>query len=205
MSIIKEANFMGSFVREDKCPIDTKPEYAFIGRSNVGKSSLINMLTNKKGLAKVSSTPGKTQTINYFLIDNSWYMVDLPGFGYARISQTKRAEWEKMIYYFLKNRKNLQYVFVLIDSMIPPQKLDMDFLMWLGANHIPFAIVYTKTDRLLSKDLKKNVQNIQNEILKNWNELPTQFITSAEKKRGNVEVIDFITQTNQLFYENQTK
>ncbi len=199
MTIIKAANFVGSFVREDKCPADTKPEYAFIGRSNVGKSSLINMLTNQKGLAKISSTPGKTQTINYFLIDESWYMVDLPGYGYARISQSKRAEWEKMIHYFLKNRKNLQYVFVLIDSMIPPQKIDMEFLNWLGTNQIPCAIVYTKTDRLLSKDLKKNVAKIQEEILKSWSALPAEFITSAEKKRGKSEMLEFILQSNQYF------
>lgn len=199
MTIIKAANFVGSFVREDKCPADTKPEYAFIGRSNVGKSSLINMLTNQKGLAKISSTPGKTQTINYFLIDENWYMVDLPGYGYARISQSKRAEWEKMIHYFLKNRKNLQYVFVLIDAMIPPQKIDMDFLNWLGTHRIPCAIVYTKTDRLLSKDLKKNIARIQEEILKSWAALPAEFITSAEKKRGKSEMLEFISQSNQNF------
>jgi GTP-binding protein len=199
MLTIKDAVFMGSFVREDKCPIDTKPEYAFIGRSNVGKSSLINMLTAKKDLAKVSQTPGKTQTINYFLIDNQWYMVDLPGFGYARISRSKREEWEKMIHFFLKNRKNLQYVFVLIDSMIPPQKKDMDFLNWMGENRIPFVIVYTKTDRVLPIELKKNLKAIQEEILKSWDELPLQFVTSAEKKRGKQEILSFITESNLLF------
>lgn len=204
MNIIKTAQFVGSFVREDKCPTDKLPEYAFIGRSNVGKSSLINMLTNKKDLAKVSGTPGKTQTINYFLIDNLWYMVDLPGYGYARISQTKRAEWEKMIHYFLKNRKTLQYVFVLIDSMIPPQKIDIDFLNWLGANRIPFVIVYTKTDRLLSKDLKKNIKNIQTALLQHWNALPPQFVTSAERKLGQAEILKFIEEAN-VFYKEQMK
>jgi GTP-binding protein len=196
---MKEATFMGSFVREDKCPIDIKPEYAFIGRSNVGKSSLINMLTGKKDLAKVSQTPGKTQTINYFLIDHEWYMVDLPGIGYARISRSKREEWEKMIHFFLKNRANLQYVFMLIDAMIPPQKKDMDFLNWMGENRIPFVIVYTKTDRILPRDLKKNLQLIQDEILKYWEELPPQFITSAEKKRGKEEILSFVQESNLLF------
>jgi GTP-binding protein len=196
---MKEATFMGSFVREDKCPIDIRPEYAFIGRSNVGKSSLINMLTGKKDLAKVSQTPGKTQTINYFLINHEWYMVDLPGIGYARISRSKREEWEKMIHFFLKNRANLQYVFMLIDAMIPPQKKDMDFLNWMGENRIPFVLVYTKTDRILPRDLKKNLQLIQDEILKYWEELPPQFITSAEKKRGKEEILSFVQESNLLF------
>jgi GTP-binding protein len=196
---MKEATFMGSFVREDKCPVDIKPEYAFIGRSNVGKSSLINMLTGKKDLAKVSQTPGKTQTINYFLIDHEWYMVDLPGIGYARISRSKREEWEKMIHFFLKNRANLQYVFMLIDAMIPPQKKDMDFLNWMGENRIPFVLVYTKTDRILPRDLKSNLKRIQDEILKYWEELPPQFITSAEKKRGKEEILSFVQESNLLF------
>jgi GTP-binding protein len=196
---MKEAIFQGSFIREDKCPIDTKPEYAFIGRSNVGKSSLINMLTAKKDLAKVSQTPGKTQTINYFLIDQEWYMVDLPGIGYARISRSKREEWEKMIHFFLKNRANLQYVFMLIDAMIPPQKKDMDFLNWMGENRIPFVLVYTKTDRILPRDLKKNLKLIQDEILKNWEELPPEFITSAEKKRGKTEILAFVQEANLTF------
>jgi GTP-binding protein len=193
---LKAANFVGSFVREDNCPKINLPEYAFIGRSNVGKSSLINMLCQKKDLAKVSGTPGKTQTINYFDIDSQWFMVDLPGFGYARISRTKRAEWEKMIHYFLKNRKNLQYVFLLIDSMIPPQKIDMDFMNWLGENRVPFVIAYTKTDRILPIDLKKNLRNIREEILKSWETMPLEFITSAEKKRGRTEILNFIGENN---------
>jgi GTP-binding protein len=196
---MKEATFMGSFVREDKCPVDIKPEYAFIGRSNVGKSSLINMLTGKKDLAKVSQTPGKTQTINYFLIDNEWYMVDLPGIGYARISRSKREEWEKMIHFFLRNRANLQYVFMLIDAMIPPQKKDIDFLNWMGENRIPFVLVYTKTDRILPRDLKTNLKLIQDEILKYWEELPPQFVTSAEKKRGRNEILAFVQESNRTF------
>ena len=193
---IKNATFVGSFVREDKCPTINMPEYAFIGRSNVGKSSLINMLCRKKDLAKVSNTPGKTQTINYFDIDNQWFMVDLPGYGYARISRTKREEWEKMIHYFLKNRRNLQYVFLLIDGMIPPQKIDMDFMNWLGENRVPFVIVYTKTDRILPIDLKKNLRKIREEVLKSWETLPIEFITSAEKRRGKVEILSFIAENN---------
>jgi GTP-binding protein len=197
---IKEALFVGSFIREDACPKDTKPEYAFIGRSNVGKSSLINMLCRKKyDLAKISNTPGKTQTINYYDIDKQWFMVDLPGYGYARISRTKREDWEKMIHFFLKNRKPLQYVFLLIDSMIPPQKIDIDFMNWMGENRIPFVIAYTKTDRLLPRDLKKNLQNIREEILNHWSELPPEFVTSAEKKKGRAEILKFIGEANQEF------
>jgi GTP-binding protein len=199
MPIIKEAVFIGSFVREDKCPTDIKPEYAFIGRSNVGKSSLINMLNNNHTLAKVSNTPGKTQTINYFLIDKKWYMVDLPGYGYARISRSKREEWEKMIHYFLKNRKTLQYVFLLIDVMIPPQKIDIDFMNWLGENRVPFVIVYTKSDRIQQKEVHKNIHKIQQEILKYWNELPPQYITSAEKNIGRDEILTFIEAANKDF------
>ncbi len=199
---IKESLFVGSFVREDACPKDTKPEYAFIGRSNVGKSSLINMLCRKKyDLAKISNTPGKTQTINYYNIDNQWFMVDLPGYGYARISRTKREEWEKMIHFYLKNRKPLQYVFLLIDAMISPQKIDIEFMNWLGENRIPFVIAYTKTDRILPRDLKKNLHAIQEEILNYWSELPPQFITSAEKKRGRTEILNFIGEANQQFYQ----
>jgi GTP-binding protein len=198
---IKNPVFTGSFVREEACPKEIKPEYAFIGRSNVGKSSLINMLCRKKGdLAKISNTPGKTQTINYYDIDNQWFMVDLPGYGYARISKTKREEWEKMIHYFLKNRKPLQYVFLLIDSMIPPQKIDIDFMNWMGQNRIPFVIAYTKTDRLLARDLRKNLHNIRAEILEHWSELPPEFVTSAEKKKGRTEILNFIDEANKEFY-----
>ena len=196
---MKEALFSGSFVREDACPKEILPEFAFIGRSNVGKSSLINMLTTKKDLAKVSGTPGKTQTINYFKIDDTWFMVDLPGYGYARISRSKREDWEKMIHFFLKNRKPLQYVFLLIDSMIAPQKADMDFMNWMGQNDIPFVIAYTKTDRILQRDLTKNIKKIQDEILKSWDALPQQFITSAEKKRGRTEILGFILEANKDF------
>jgi GTP-binding protein len=196
---IKQAEFVGSFVRSDAAPKDGRPEYAFIGRSNVGKSSLVNMLTAKAGLAKVSNTPGKTQTINYFDIDKKWYMVDLPGYGYARISRTQRAAWEKMIWYYLSNRATLQYVFLLLDAMIPPQDIDMEFMNKLGEFRIPFVIAYTKTDRMKSEDLKKNIAAIQAKILESWEVLPPEFITSAEKKRGKNEVLTFIEETNKEF------
>jgi GTP-binding protein len=196
---IKNADFVGSFVRMDAAPKDGKPEYAFIGRSNVGKSSLVNMLTAKAGLAKVSNTPGKTQTINYFDIDKKWYMVDLPGYGYARISRTQREAWEKMIWYYLTNRATLQYVFLLLDAMIPPQAIDMEFMNKLGERSIPFVIVYTKTDRMKSEDLKKNIAAIQAKILESWEVLPPEFITSAEKKRGKHEVLTFIENANKEF------
>jgi GTP-binding protein len=199
---IKKSVYIGSYVREDKCPTDIRPEYAFIGRSNVGKSSLINMLCQTKDLAKVSGTPGKTQTINYFSIDETWYMVDLPGYGYARISKAKRAEWERMIYFFLKNRKTLQFVFVLIDSMIPPQKIDLDFLEWLGQNKIPFALAYTKTDRITGNELKKNLRNIRTAVLEKWETMPLEFITSAEKKVGKKEIIAFVHENNLNFFED---
>jgi GTP-binding protein len=196
---IKQADFVGSFVRSDAAPKDGRPEYAFIGRSNVGKSSLVNMLTGKFGLAKVSNTPGKTQTINYFDIDKKWYMVDLPGYGYARISRTHREAWEKMIWYYLSNRATLQYVFLLLDAMIPPQAIDMEFMNKLGERSIPFVIVYTKTDRMKSEDLKKNIAAIQAKVLESWEVLPPEFITSAEKKRGKYEVLTFIEDTNKEF------
>jgi GTP-binding protein len=198
---IKEANFIGSYVKLDKCPTDNKPQYAFIGRSNVGKSSLINMLCAKKDLAKVSGTPGKTQTMNYFLIDKSWYIVDLPGYGYARISQTTRADWQKMINYFLKNNTQLQYLFVLIDAMIPPQKIDIDFVNKLGELSVPFAIVFTKIDRIKADDRKRNVADFNKELLNYWDELPPQFVTSSEKKVGRNEILQFITKTNDEFFE----
>ena len=197
--MIKEATYIGSYIREEKCPKPEFPEYVFIGRSNVGKSSLINMLTNKAGLAKVSNTPGKTQTINYFLIDKSWYLVDLPGLGYAKISRDKREDWRKMIYFFLRTRPTLQYVFVLVDSMIPPQKIDMEFMNWLGENNIPFVLVYTKSDRVPITRLPDNIKAIQTGILESWETLPAEFVTSAEKNIGREEILNFILESNKNF------
>ena len=198
---IKYAEFIGSFPSVNQCPKPQFPEYAFIGRSNVGKSSLINMLTGKKGLAKVSNTPGKTQTLNYFQINGKWNLVDLPGYGYAKISKTKRAAWEKMIAGFLQNRANLMCAFVLLDAYIPPQSIDMEFINWLGEMHIPFVIVYTKVDRIRGGEegRNKNIKAIQNELLKYWNDLPQQFITSANKNTGQEEVLNFIEELNEQF------
>ncbi len=198
---IKYAEFVGSFPSINQCPKPQFPEYAFIGRSNVGKSSLINMLTGKKGLAKVSNTPGKTQTLNYFQINGKWNLVDLPGYGYAKISKTKRAAWEKMIAGFLQNRTNLMCAFVLLDAYIPPQSIDMEFINWLGEIHIPFVIVYTKVDRIRGgqEGRDKNIKAIQNELLKYWNDLPQQFISSSNNKTGQEEILNFIEGLNEQF------
>ncbi len=202
--IIKEAEFVGSFPSERLCPKDNKPEYAFIGRSNVGKSSLINMLTDRKSLAKVSNRPGKTQTLNYYLMDKSWYIVDLPGYGYAKISKKKRFEWEKMIEGYMLKRQTLGCAFVLIDLNVPPQEIDMEFVNWMGKMQIPFVIVFTKTDRLGVNKRGIQVKNFQNEMHKYWNDLPEQFMTSAEKKIGQEEMLSFIDGINAEFYGQKT-
>lgn len=196
---IKEADFVISQTDYKKCPAPTLPEYAFIGRSNVGKSSLINMLTNRKGLAKTSSTPGKTQLINHFIINSAWYLVDLPGYGYARVSKSSKAGWEKMIRDYLKFRKNLQYVFVLIDIRLSAQKIDLEFINWLGESEIPFVIVFTKADKISSKKVEASVGDYKKILLESWEELPHIFISSAEKKRGRDEMLDFIREHNLHF------
>ncbi len=190
---IKSAVFNTSYPSISKCPKDsTFAEFAFIGRSNVGKSSLINMLCNKKELAKVSKSPGKTQLINFFTINEQWYLVDLPGYGYAKVSKSKREEFEKMIQNFITKREQLRCTFVLIDSNIPPQKADMDFLISLGEAEVPFAVVLTKIDRLKPNEKQKNINAIKNEILKIWVELPNIFISSAEKTTGKSDILEFI-------------
>ena len=196
---IKYADFVGSFPSLNSCPKTTYPEYAFIGRSNVGKSSLINMLTGRKSLAKVSNTPGKTQHINYFQIDGKWHLVDLPGYGYAKISKVKRHAWEKMIANYLQNRENLVCAFVLLDANIPSQQIDVEFINWLGEMHIPFVIVYTKTDRIRGGEegKQKNIKAIQDELLKYWNDLPQQFISSSNSKEGRDEILGFINDLNE--------
>lgn len=196
---IKEVQFIGSFERESQCPQDMVPEYAFIGRSNVGKSSLINMLCNRKGLAKVSNTPGKTQTINYFRVDDSWHLVDLPGYGYAKISKKMRGKWEDMIERFLITRSQLQVIFVLIDSRHDLQSIDLEFINWLGDRRVPFVLVYTKIDKLSKAQVGLNIEKIQNSMLQYWNSLPDQFITSAEKKDGRKEILRFIGDLNNNF------
>ncbi len=199
---IHDVKFTGSFERESQCPVEIIPEVAFIGRSNVGKSSLINMLCNRKGLAKVSNTPGKTQTINFFRVDNRWNLVDLPGYGYAKISKKMRAKWEKMIERYLLLRPQLMVVFVLIDSRHKLQKIDLEFINWLGERQIPFVIVYTKTDKLKTKKkIEENIKIIQDELLQYWHKLPQQFVTSAEKKTGREDILNFIKNLNTKFVE----
>ena len=193
---IKHAIYFGSFVRQDQCPADEKPEYAFIGRSNVGKSSLINMLVGRKELAKVSKKPGKTQTINYFLVNEEWYLVDLPGYGYAKVSQQQRASWVKMIEFFLTRRKQLLCTFVLVDSNIPLQQKDLEFINWLGQKGVAFVIVYTKCDRSSQAVLEKNLKSIRSGLGVHWDPLPVQFLTSANKGRGRDEILNFIEEIN---------
>lgn len=199
--IIHSAEFVASYTNVEKCPVGNKPEYAFIGRSNVGKSSLINMLVDRKKLAKVSSTPGKTQTINHFDINEQWYLVDLPGYGYAKISKYQREKWTRFIRAYMKRRENLQCVFLLIDSRLKPQKIDLEFANWLGSIPVPFVIVYTKADKNKARELKKNVKNFEAAMLESWEDMPQQFVTSAEKKDGRQEVLQFIHELNQVFNE----
>lgn len=182
-----------------ECPKPTLPEYAFIGRSNVGKSSLINMLCNNKGLAKTSSTPGKTQLINHFLINENWFLCDLPGYGYAKVSKMDREKWGKMIKQYLHNRENLMNTFVLLDSRIKPMQIDIDFMLELGENEIPFSIIFTKSDKLKVNELAKNIAVYKKEILMHWEELPPYFITSSEKKKGKEEVLEYIDEINTMY------
>lgn len=194
---IKSAVFISSVASLDKLPGTNMPEYAFIGRSNVGKSSLINALTGVKGLAKTSSKPGKTITINHFLIDNSWYLVDLPGYGYAKRSQTERLKWRKLMHQYLEKRENLRYVFILIDSRLPAQQNDLEIINWMGANGIPFVILFTKADKVSENQLRSNIADYRKVLGESWEELPLMMITSAEKKRGMDDVLAFITSENQ--------
>lgn len=189
---IHSAEYTGSFPSELTCPKDNRREFAFIGRSNVGKSSLINLVTARKGLALTSGTPGKTQTINFFLINKDWYLVDLPGYGYARTSQTNRRKWEIMIQGYLSRRENLVCTFVLLDSNIPPQKIDIEFINWMGEKGLPFAIIYTKTDRLTDAQREHNLARIREALLEHWNVLPKEFVTSAAKHLGGEAILDFI-------------
>lgn len=196
---IKSASFVISKPHWKDCPDPTLPEYAFIGRSNVGKSSLINALCDHKGLAKTSSTPGKTQLINHFIINDNWYLCDLPGYGYAKVSKKSREEWGKMIRGYVLNRPNLMNTFVLVDSRIKPQQIDIDFMLDLGENGVPFSIIFTKADKLKQKDLAANVKNYEQELYKYWEDLPPYFITSSEKKTGKEKVLNYIGEINPMF------
>ena len=193
---IYSAEFVVSNTAVDKCPKGRIPEYAFIGRSNVGKSSLINMLMERRHLAKTSSTPGKTQLINHFKINNSWYLVDLPGYGYARVSKKKKATFQKYIENYFLQRKQLVCSFVLIDCRHDPQKIDLDFMQFLGENFIPFSIIFTKADKLTPAKLEKQLNSYKTKLLEYWEELPTSFITSSSSGLGRDEFLNYIAQIN---------
>lgn len=193
---IKNVEFVVSNTKIEHCPKDRKPEYAFIGRSNVGKSSLINRLANNKKLAHTSSKPGKTQLINHFLVDQNWYLVDLPGYGYAKVSKNSRQKFQKMIEDYILERPNLINLFVLIDSRIPPQKIDLEFMEWLGENQIPFSMVYTKIDKLKGNQLNKNLQAYHKKMLETWSQIPVYFASSAETGAGKLEILSYIAEIN---------
>lgn len=189
--------FVKSAPKWSDCPEPNMPEYAFIGRSNVGKSSLINMLAERKDLAKTSGTPGKTQLINMFLMQESWYLADLPGYGYAKVSKTKRGQFEKMITNYLTQRPNLVNTFVLIDCRIPPQKIDLEFMEWLGESQVPFSIVFTKIDKISSAALQKALINYKKEMLKTWESMPQIFTSSATGRIGRMELLNYISSLNE--------
>ncbi|MFC2100201.1 ribosome biogenesis GTP-binding protein YihA/YsxC [Bacteroidota bacterium] len=197
--IIKSAEYIKSTVDINNCPPQIYPEYAFIGRSNVGKSSLINLLTSRKRLAKISVTPGKTRTINHFLINNEWYLVDLPGLGYAKISKTSRKAWESMVTDYLLYRRSLLNIFLLIDMRLSPQKIDIKFLEWIGNNHLSFSIVFTKADKLSLNDLNTNLNNYKTFLLESWESLPDIFITSSRSGKGKDDILNYIEKTNKIF------
>lgn len=196
---INYANFVISSPDVSKCPPPDLPEYAFIGRSNVGKSSLINMLTGRKKLAKISSTPGKTMLINHFKINEQWYLVDLPGYGFAKRSKSERAKWQNMINKYILNRPNMLTLFLLVDIRIEPQKIDLDFMEWLGMSNIPFVIIFTKSDKLKLNQIEVNLKKYKNKLLESWEELPPLVVTSASTNFGRDEVLDLIEKTNKVF------
>lgn len=194
--IIKTAEFIISNSDVDKCPKNQIPEYAFIGRSNVGKSSLINMLTNHKNLAKTSGKPGKTQLINHFMINKEWFLVDLPGYGYARVSKTAKKKFQKFITNYFEKRRQLVSAFVLVDIRHEPQKIDLEFMEYLGVNQIPFSIIFTKADKLKPKAIERNIATYCQELLNTWEEVPNFFVTSSSKAIGRDDVLQFIADTN---------
>jgi len=193
---IKDARFIISNSKVEKCPKPDRPEYAFIGRSNVGKSSLINMLTSKKSLAKISGRPGKTQLINHFLINEEWYLVDLPGYGYAKVPKKEKAKWEQFLRRYILKRENLYCVFVLIDSRHKAQEVDLKFMQWLGTSEIPFSIIFTKTDKLKPEELESNLKAYEEKLFETWETMPGYFISSAETGEGRDKILDFIQGVN---------
>ncbi|WP_304707930.1 ribosome biogenesis GTP-binding protein YihA/YsxC [uncultured Rikenella sp.] len=189
---ITSASFLCSSQKVSQCPPDDRPEFAFIGRSNVGKSSLINMLTGRPGLAKVSGTPGKTRLINHFIIDDRWTLVDLPGYGYAKVSRQERSGFSSLITGYILNRRQLYYLFVLVDARHEPQRIDLEFIHFLGTHGVPFGIVFTKADKLSQSQLHRNIEAYKQRLGEEWEELPQLFVTSSEKGRGRDEILDFI-------------
>ncbi|MBF1316344.1 MAG: YihA family ribosome biogenesis GTP-binding protein [Porphyromonadaceae bacterium] len=194
--VIKSAEFVISNSRVEKCPTTGLPEYAFIGRSNVGKSSLINMLTARKGLAMTSQKPGKTQLINHFIINDAWYLVDLPGYGYARLGKDSRDSLRRMIEDYVLERKELVLLFVLLDCRHDPQKIDLEFIQWLGEEGVPFALVFTKADKLSKGRLAANVEAYKTKLREEWEELPPIFVTSSEERMGRDELLGYIEEIN---------
>lgn len=197
--IIKSATFVKSSIAPDQLPLANRPEYSFIGRSNVGKSSLINMVTGIKNLAKTSSTPGKTRLINHFLINEQWYLADLPGYGFAKVAKSEKKSWEAMIKNYLSKRENLLTVFLLIDARHQPLKNDLRFMQWLGDKGIPFVIIFTKTDKLTISKLKSATESYKKELKNFWEELPPVIISSAETGAGKEEILNYINETNKVF------
>lgn len=193
---ITSAEFVISNTDVKKCPAGIFPEYAFIGRSNVGKSSLINMLTNRKGLAMTSATPGKTMLINHFFINKNWYLVDLPGYGYARRGQKGKDQIRTIIEDYILEREQMTNLFVLIDSRLEPQKIDLEFMEWLGENGIPFSIIFTKADKLKGGRLKMNINAYLRELGKQWEELPPHFVSSSEDRTGRIDILNYIENIN---------
>jgi GTP-binding protein len=198
---IKSARFVISNTDVRKCPQDGKPEYAFIGRSNVGKSSLINMLTRQNKLAMTSSTPGKTLLINHFLVNDAWYLVDLPGYGYAKRGKVQQEKLKDIISGYILDREQMTMLFVLIDSRHAPQKIDLEFIEWLGENGVPFAIIFTKADKLTRTELQSNLNKYKNTLLEQWEELPPLFVTSSERAIGRSELLEYIYNVNKTIQE----
>lgn len=192
---LSRSEFVGSYPKLEQAPTDGLPEFAFIGRSNVGKSSLVNLITDRRELARISNTPGKTQHLNYYRIDDRWYLVDLPGYGYAQVSKKLRRSFQQMIERYLKARKTLVNAFVLIDSHIPPQRVDLEFCNWLGEQQIPFLLVFTKTDRQPMAETNEQVAAFQQKMREQWEQLPPHFLTSSVRRTGREEVLHFISQT----------
>ena len=203
--LIKSANFVKSSSKWQECPEPNIAEYAFIGRSNVGKSSLINAMMNKKDLAKTSQTPGKTQLINHFLVNEEWYLTDLPGYGYAKVSKSQRKDFEKLITNYILNRKNLVNLFILVDIRHTPQKIDLEFMEWCAESGIPFSIIFTKADKLKPNAITQNMETYQQKLLETWEELPELYITSAERKEGGENILNFIEHTNEYLRKHNVK